>query len=118
MGSINSTVRTPFQTETALFWAGDSPVAMWDRVADDLAVANHLTLTENALLLARMNVAMADAMIAIVNAKNTFNRWRPITAIQQAGHRRQPRHRARPRLDAADRHALLPGVPIGPLRCQ
>ena len=53
-------------------------------MADDLAVANHLTLTENARLLARMNVAMADAMIAIVNAKNTFNRWRPITAIQQA----------------------------------
>jgi hypothetical protein len=85
MGSATGSARTPFQTETARFWAGDLPVAMWDRVADDLAVANHLTLTDNARLLARMNVAMADAVIAIWNAKNTFNRWRPITAIQQAG---------------------------------
>jgi hypothetical protein len=84
MGSVNSAVRTPFQTETALFWAGDLPVAMWDRVADDLAEANHLTLTDNARLLARMNVAMADAVIAVWNAKNTYNTWRPITAIQQA----------------------------------
>jgi hypothetical protein len=84
MGSASSVARTPFETETALFWNGDLPVAMWDRVADDLAVANHLTLTDNARLLARMNVAMADAVIAIWNAKNTFNRWRPITAIQQA----------------------------------
>jgi PAP2 superfamily len=85
MGSATSAVRTAFQTETALFWAGDLPVAMWDRVADDLADANHLTLTDNARLLARMNVAMADAVIAVWNAKNTYNTWRPITAIQQAG---------------------------------
>jgi PAP2 superfamily len=85
MGGATSVARTPFQTETALFWASDLPVAMWDRAADDLAEANHLTLTDNARLMARTNVAMADAVIAIWNAKNTFNRWRPITAIQQAG---------------------------------
>jgi hypothetical protein len=85
MGSASSASRTAFQTETALFWAGDLPVAMWDRVADDLAEADHINLTDNARLLARMNVAMADAVIAIWNAKNTYNRWRPITAIRQAG---------------------------------
>lgn len=73
------------QAETALFWAGDLPVAMWDRVADDLAEANHLTLIRNARLLARMNVAMANAVIAIWNAKNVYDTWRPVTAIQQAG---------------------------------
>jgi hypothetical protein len=84
MGSLNSAVRNAFQTQTALFWNGDTPVVIWDRGADDLADSNHLTLTDSARLLARMNVAMADAVIAIWNAKNTFNRWRPITAIQQA----------------------------------
>jgi PAP2 superfamily protein len=85
IGSASSATRTALQTETALFWNGDPPVILWDRLADDLAEANHLTLTDNARLLARTNVAMADAVIAIWNAKNTFNRWRPITAIQQAG---------------------------------
>jgi hypothetical protein len=83
-GSATSTTRTAYQTQTAQFWQGDTPAAIWNRGADDLAQANHLTLTENARLLARMNVALADAVIAIWNAKNTYDRWRPITAIQQA----------------------------------
>jgi hypothetical protein len=85
IGRSTSAIRTPFQTETALFWAGDLPVAMWDRVADDLAGPNHITLIQSARLLARMNVAMADAVIAIWNAKNVYDTWRPVTAIQQAG---------------------------------
>ena len=28
---------------------------------------------------------MADAVISISNAKNVYDTWRPITAIQQAG---------------------------------
>ena len=32
-----------------------------------------------------MNIAMADAVISIWNAKNVYDTWRPITAIQQAG---------------------------------
>ena len=84
MGSATSATRSAGQTETALLWNGDTPVAIWDRTADDLAVSHDLTLTDNARLLARTNVAMADAVIAIWNAKNTFNRWRPITAIVQA----------------------------------
>ena len=84
LGSTTSVLRTPLQTETAKFWAGDTPAAIWNRVADDLVDANHTTLTQNARLLARMNVALADAVIAIWNAKNYFDTWRPITAIQQA----------------------------------
>ena len=84
LGGATSALRTPFQTETAMFWAGDPPAAIWNRVADELADANHTTLTQNARLLVRMNVALADAVIAIWNAKNTFDTWRPISAIQQA----------------------------------
>jgi hypothetical protein len=85
IGSANSTSRTSYQTQTAVFWGtGDTPAAIWNRVADNLAQSHFLTLTENARLLARMNVALADAVIAIWNAKNFYDRWRPITAIQQA----------------------------------
>jgi len=85
MGSATSTLRTPVDTQTAVFWGTDTPAAIWNRVADDLADANHTTLMQNARLLARMNVALADAVIAIWNAKNTYDTWRPITAIQRAG---------------------------------
>ena len=83
-GSATSTVRSPWETQTAVFWQADSPAAMWNRVADDLADRQNTTLSQNARLLALMNVALADATIAIWNAKNTFNTWRPITAIAQA----------------------------------
>jgi len=82
--SATSTTRTPEQTQTAVFWQLDTPAAMWNRVADQLANENNTTLTQNARLLALMNIALADATIGIWNAKNTYNFWRPVTAIQFA----------------------------------
>jgi PAP2 superfamily len=81
-GSAASTVRTAEQTQTAIFWQDDTPAAMWNRAADQLAQARHLTLIGNARLLAQLNIAVADATIAIWNAKNTYNFWRPVTAIR------------------------------------
>jgi hypothetical protein len=80
-GSATSTARTAWQTETARFWQSDTPVAAWNRVADDLAESHDTTLSQNARLLALTNIAMADAMIATFNAKNTYDFWRPVTAI-------------------------------------
>ena len=84
LGSAASTTRTAEQTQTAIFWQDDTPAAMWNRVADQLAQAHHTTLTRNARLLAQLNIALADATIAIWNAKNTYNFWRPVTAIRAA----------------------------------
>ena len=81
-GSATSTVRTAEQTQTAIFWQDDTPAAMWNRVADQLAQAHHATLIGTARLLAEVNIALADATIAIWNAKNTDNFWRPVTAIR------------------------------------
>lgn len=84
-GGATSTARTAWETETARFWQSDTPVAMWNRVADDLAETHDTTLSQNARVLALTNIAMADAMIATFNAKNTYNFWRPVTAIAAAG---------------------------------
>lgn len=84
MGSLTSTVRTAYQAETAKFWQLDTPIDMWDRVADSLAEGHHFNLVRTARLLAMLNVAEADAAIAVWDAKNQFNFWRPITAIAQA----------------------------------
>jgi hypothetical protein len=82
LGSATSTVRTAEQTQTAVFWQVDTPSAIWNRVADDLADTYGTTLTQNARLLALMNIALADATIGIWNAKNHFDAWRPVTAIR------------------------------------
>jgi hypothetical protein len=84
LGSATSTVRTAEQTQTALFWQADTPAAMWNRVADQLAQAGDLPLAPNARLLAQLNIALADATIAVWNAKATYNFWRPVTAIRAA----------------------------------
>lgn len=83
-GAADSTVRTPQQTQTAQFWQADTPAAMWDRVADDLGQARDRSILQNARILALVDIALADATIAIWNAKNTYDSWRPVTAIQQA----------------------------------
>jgi hypothetical protein len=80
-GNTTSAVRTTFQTETARFWQLDNPTGMWDRVADSLAEEHHFNLLRSARLLAFVDIAEADAAIAVWDAKNTYNFWRPITAI-------------------------------------
>ena len=83
IGSINSSTRTADQTEIAVFWNGNTPVS-WNRVATAVAEERHTTLSENARLLAMLNVAMADAVISCWDAKYTYAFWRPITAIRLA----------------------------------
>jgi PAP2 superfamily len=85
IGGAISSVRTSYQTQTAMFWQNDTPTAMWDRVADSLALEHHLNLLQTARLLALTNISIADATIAIWDAKNAFNSWRPVTAIVNAG---------------------------------
>lgn len=84
LGSADSTIRTPEQTETALFWQSDTPAGIWNRVADDLAGERGASLLRNSRILALMNISLADATIAFFNAKNYYDTWRPVTAIQQA----------------------------------
>src|SRR5258706_5238123 len=81
MGGATSATRTPLQTETARLWQLDTPPAQWDRVADTLAMDHHLSLIKTARLLALVNISLADAIIAVFDAKNFYNFWRPVTAI-------------------------------------
>ena len=85
MGSITSSSRTDDQTLYVRFWNSTSPAAFFDPVAISLSAERHLTLSENARLLALLNMGLADAVIGCWDAKYTYSSWRPITAIQLAG---------------------------------
>lgn len=84
MGSISSSLRSADQTLAAQFWAASTASYYWDTVAVSLGAERHNTLSENARLLALLNVAMADAAIACWEAKYHYVFWRPVTAIPLA----------------------------------
>jgi hypothetical protein len=86
--NIGST-RTAEQTALAPFWAGDAPTH-WNEAANQMARANHLSMSDNSRLFAVLNIAMADTAFTIWSAKRFYGSipfevtWRPITAISLA----------------------------------
>ena len=84
LGAVNSTVRTPQQTEIALFWT-EQTSRQYARAFRALAAGHALDTSDTARLFAMMWTAVADSFIGCYNAKYHFNFWRPVTAIQNGG---------------------------------
>jgi hypothetical protein len=83
-GGLTSSVRTAEETAYAQFWATSTVVYNLDSVAISLGAQRRITLLENAHIFAELNVAMADAAIAVWDAKYHYAFWRPVTAIPLA----------------------------------
>lgn len=88
LGAVDSHLRTPEQTEIAWFWADnpgtETPPGHWNAVARELLERHPRSLVESARVFALLNLALADAAIAIWEAKYAYNWWRPVTAIRNA----------------------------------
>ena len=80
-GITTPSARTADQTEIALFWFESSPLK-WNRIARTVSADQGLDLWENARLFGLLNLALADGYLAMVDSKNHYNYWRPVTAIQ------------------------------------
>jgi hypothetical protein len=83
LGGKGSSQRTADQTSIAQFWEATQPVVYWP-VARAVAAAPGRTVADNARLLAVAAMAMDDALVAVFDAKYTYNFWRPVTAIRNA----------------------------------
>jgi hypothetical protein len=83
VGALSSTTRTADQTQAALFWIDDD-LYMWNTVARNVAAQQHLTVEQETRLFAELNVAMNDGLVAVFDAKYTYNLWRPESAIVNA----------------------------------
>ena len=81
LGAINSTTRTPQQTEIAFFLT-DHTTAQYGRLLRTTAIQQNLSLEDTARLFAMAYAAEADTIIGCYNAKYHFSFWRPVTAIQ------------------------------------
>jgi Leucine-rich repeat (LRR) protein len=86
LGAEHSTTRTTEQTEIAHYWSDAigtyAPAGHWNAIAANIMVPLKLGLEAEAEMFAELNVAIADATIAIADAKYTYWSWRPITAIR------------------------------------
>jgi hypothetical protein len=83
VGSLNSAVRTPDQTEAAIWWQSNG--AFWNSVTRSISANRSVDIVGNARLFAMEDLAAADGFIGCYKDKYYWNFWRPVTAIREAG---------------------------------
>jgi membrane-associated phospholipid phosphatase len=83
LGINNSTTATADQQLVGQFWNG-AIQNYWNEIAQTASIAHSLDTAENARLFAKLNISMADTVIALYDAKYTYNLWRPVTAVRAA----------------------------------
>jgi Leucine-rich repeat (LRR) protein/membrane-associated phospholipid phosphatase len=86
LGEARSATRTAEQTGIAQYWSDAAgtyaPAGHWNAIAANAVASLRLGVAVEAELFAELNVAMADAGIAMADAKYAFWSWRPVTAIR------------------------------------
>lgn len=89
LGRKTGSTRTDDQSLLAAFWDGNASVH-WNQAANQLARANHLSMSQSSRLLAMLNIAMADTAFTTWSGKRFYGAspaevtWRPVTAIPLA----------------------------------
>jgi hypothetical protein len=83
LGALNSTRRTPEQTTIGRFWFQVGP-RTYNPIVRQVAAAREMDVVDCARLYALVAMAGTDALIAVFDAKYTYNLWRPVTAIRNA----------------------------------
>jgi len=83
-GSATSAVRTAAQTAIAYFWNANA-ISQLNQTLQNVATQHHMDLLDTVRLLAAGNMVPTDAGMACFDSKYTYQFWRPITAIRNAG---------------------------------
>lgn len=87
LGGAESVRRTKDEEQIARFWSDfsytTSPAGRWNEIACKALEGRLIGVREKARLFAILNVAMADAGIAVWDCKYYYRFWRPVSAIQE-----------------------------------
>ena len=83
LGALESARRTPEQTDIGRFWFLVGP-RTYNPIVRQIAAAKDMDVVDCARLYALVSMAGSDALIAVFEAKYTYNLWRPVTAIRNA----------------------------------
>jgi hypothetical protein len=84
LGEVDSTIRTPAQTEIGVFWT-EHTGQQYARAFGYLATNYTLNTMDSARMMAILWTGVADSAIGCWNAKFTYSFWRPVTAIRVGG---------------------------------
>lgn len=84
VGSLSSTLRPSHKADVARFYNVVLAVGTWNPVVVQAARSRGLSLSQNARLLALLNMAINDGLVAVMETKYRYNFWRPETAIRAA----------------------------------
>ena len=88
-GVTTQTDRTEEQTQIGIYWAYDgtpslcAPPRLYNQIVETVSARSN-SVIKLARLYALVNVAMADAGIAIWESKYYYDFWRPVTGIREA----------------------------------
>ena len=88
-GIKTPTQRSDEQTWIGIFWAYDgtpslcAPPRLYNQITAEISKRSS-NVVELARLFALVNVAMADASIAMWNSKYYYDYWRPVTGVREA----------------------------------
>ena len=83
LGRVDSTKRTAEQTAIGRFWFVTGPRS-YNPIVRQVATSKDMDIVDCARLFALTSMVGADAIIAVFDAKYTYNLWRPVTAIRNA----------------------------------
>jgi hypothetical protein len=82
VGGVGSTERPADRADVARFYAASSPAYVFNLAARQVAAARNLSLSKNARMLALLNMASSDSLVASFFNKYHYDYWRPETAIR------------------------------------
>jgi hypothetical protein len=91
VGSVASAERSEQWSQVARFYNAVLAVGVWNPVARQLSLARGTGLSGNARAFALLNMAIADALVAVMETKYQYTFWRPETAIRAADADGNPR---------------------------
>ncbi len=85
VGAVDSSLRSPHLADVARFYAAVLAVPTWNPAVSQVTLSRPRRLAFNARLFALVNMAISDALVAVMTTKYEYTFWRPETAIRAAG---------------------------------
>jgi hypothetical protein len=82
VGDASSAARSQGKADIARFYNVVLAVATWNPAVAQVAAARGTSRSQNARLLALLNMAISDGLVAVMETKYRYNFWRPETAIR------------------------------------
>lgn len=91
VGSAEGADRPEDRADVVRLYAVVGGAVLWNPIARQVAAMKNNSLSENARTFALLNMALSDALVAVMDTKYHYVLWRPETAIRAGGADGNPR---------------------------